>query len=91
MLLPCQVNTRHFCLVYCLEERGHIALFYISDYFTSAQNPHHEDLLATVQLLKADTDRDVRYFVTYQTQTDIPEIDTVNIFSFFERTIDLND
>ena len=33
------------------------------DYFTGATNPHHEDLLKTIQSLQADSDRDVRFFV----------------------------
>ncbi|XP_064598728.1 LOW QUALITY PROTEIN: serine/threonine-protein phosphatase 4 regulatory subunit 1-like [Liolophura sinensis] len=33
-----------------------------SDYFTSYQNPHHEELLQSIQSLKSDSDKDVRYF-----------------------------
>ncbi|ELT87826.1 hypothetical protein CAPTEDRAFT_156976 [Capitella teleta] len=33
-----------------------------SDYLTSAQNPHHCDLLEACTSLKGDTDRDVRYY-----------------------------
>ena len=63
------------------------------DYLTSAQNPHHESLLSTVQHLKSDSDRDVRYFISYHQTShndDIPHIDSVNIVNFFERTIELN-
>ena len=34
-----------------------------ADYFTGAQNPHHADLLSTIQALQTDSDRDVRFFV----------------------------
>ena len=44
------------------------------DYFLSSQNPHHESLLTTVQKLKSDTDRDVRYFVSFQEETRLAEI-----------------
>jgi hypothetical protein len=44
------------------------------EYFTSANNPHHEDLLKTVQQLQSDKDRDVRYFVsTPQTADSVTE------------------
>jgi uncharacterized protein YpmB len=45
-------------------------LLAFAEYFTSANNPHHEDLLKTVQQLQSDKDRDVRYFVS-NPQTDI--------------------
>ncbi len=35
-----------------------------SDYFTSASNPHHEELLKTMTAMQSDSDRDVRYFVS---------------------------
>ena len=48
-----------------------------ADYLTGPTNPHHEDLLKTVQQLQADRDRDVRYFVgagpaSQQTHTSLP-------------------
>ena len=45
-----------------------------TEYFTSANNPHHEDLLKTVQQLQSDQDRDVRYFVSTP-QTDMTAAD----------------
>ena len=38
----------------------------VSDYFTSSQNPHHEELIASLQVLQTDKDRDVRYFSCQQ-------------------------
>ena len=58
-------------------------VLFFADYLTSSQNPHHETLLATVQKLKSDSDRDVRYFVAFQEETLLEEItDSVNLVSF---------
>ena len=51
-----------------------VLLIVSADYFLSSQNPHHESLLTTVQKLKSDTDRDVRYFVSFQEETRLAEI-----------------
>ncbi|BFZ19203.1 hypothetical protein BsWGS_22242 [Bradybaena similaris] len=42
------------------------------DYFTSQQNPYHEDLVDTQQKLQSDADKDVRYFATQQSETLLP-------------------
>ncbi|XP_046359884.1 serine/threonine-protein phosphatase 4 regulatory subunit 1-like isoform X1 [Haliotis rufescens] len=39
------------------------------EYFTSQRNPQHEELIATLQKLQADTDRDVRFFVSQHPET----------------------
>ncbi|KAK3765828.1 hypothetical protein RRG08_026297 [Elysia crispata] len=41
------------------------------DYFTTQQNPYHEDLVQTQQKLQSDVDKDVRYFSCQQPETDI--------------------
>ncbi|RUS92186.1 hypothetical protein EGW08_000039, partial [Elysia chlorotica] len=41
------------------------------DYFTTQQNPYHEDLVQTQQRLQSDVDKDVRYFSCQQPETDI--------------------
>ncbi|XP_067652589.1 serine/threonine-protein phosphatase 4 regulatory subunit 1-like isoform X1 [Haliotis asinina] len=41
------------------------------EYFTSQQNPQHEELIATLQKLQTDTDRDVRFFVSQHPETTI--------------------
>ena len=42
----------------------------LPDYFTSSQNPHHEELIASLQGLQSDKDRDVRYFACLQANSD---------------------
>ncbi|KAL8581155.1 hypothetical protein ACOMHN_033602 [Nucella lapillus] len=41
------------------------------DYYTSSQNPCHEELLAVLQALQTDKDRDVRFYSTQQPEMDI--------------------
>ncbi|XP_005112857.1 serine/threonine-protein phosphatase 4 regulatory subunit 1 isoform X2 [Aplysia californica] len=41
------------------------------DYFTTQQNPYHEDLVHTQQRLQTDVDKDVRYFSSLQPGSDI--------------------
>ncbi|XP_076448867.1 serine/threonine-protein phosphatase 4 regulatory subunit 1-like isoform X2 [Babylonia areolata] len=41
------------------------------DYFTSSQNPCHEELVSVLQALQTDKDRDVRFFSSQQPDTDI--------------------
>lgn len=55
-----------------------IALFF-TDYLTSAHNPHHDDLLKTVQQLQSDSDKDVRFFVSLPTQTELGDPDTIPV------------
>ena len=40
------------------------------DYFTSHQNPYHEDLVHTQQKLQTDCDKDVRFFSSLQPGSD---------------------
>ncbi|KAK6178211.1 hypothetical protein SNE40_013021 [Patella caerulea] len=40
------------------------------EFFTSQSNPHHEDLIQTLQSLQTDVDRDVRYFASHPRDTD---------------------
>ena len=44
---------------------------YISEYFNSDNNPRCNELMSTINRLKADTDPDVRYFINRLPQTDI--------------------
>lgn len=41
------------------------------DYFTSQHNPYHEDLVHAQQRLQSDADKDVRYFATQQSETEL--------------------
>ncbi|KAH9504961.1 Serine/threonine-protein phosphatase 4 regulatory subunit 1 [Bulinus truncatus] len=41
------------------------------EYFTSQQNPYHEDLVHTQQSLQTDVDKDVRYFASQHPETDL--------------------
>ncbi|XP_074644442.1 serine/threonine-protein phosphatase 4 regulatory subunit 1-like [Tubulanus polymorphus] len=51
-----------------------------SEYFTSYKNPHHEELLRTIQTLKSDADKDVRHFISHPPDSNSQHIeDTVPV------------
>ncbi|XP_078608792.1 serine/threonine-protein phosphatase 4 regulatory subunit 1-like isoform X10 [Branchiostoma floridae x Branchiostoma japonicum] len=49
------------------------------DYFSSEQNPEHETLLHAIEILKMDTDRDVRFYASLppNPRTNSPDVDLV--------------
>ncbi|CAL1530665.1 unnamed protein product [Lymnaea stagnalis] len=52
------------------------------EFFTTQQNPYHEDLVQTQQRLQCDADKDVRYFATQQPGTELShDHDMVGIIS----------
>lgn len=51
---------------------------FLTEYFTSSRNPHHDELLKAETRLKSDTDRDVRYFASLSPQASIEHHQTVS-------------
>ncbi|XP_078689583.1 serine/threonine-protein phosphatase 4 regulatory subunit 1-like isoform X7 [Branchiostoma floridae x Branchiostoma belcheri] len=49
------------------------------DYFSSEQNPEHETLLHAIEILKMDSDRDVRFYASLppNPRTNSPDVDLV--------------
>ena len=39
-----------------------LQIIWFVEYFTGSENPHYDDLIKSEQALKADPDRDVRFF-----------------------------
>lgn len=40
-------------------------MFFVTEYLSSLQNPHYEQLMQVLQTLQADADRDVHYFANF--------------------------
>uniref|UniRef100_A0A2C9JIK6 Uncharacterized protein n=1 Tax=Biomphalaria glabrata TaxID=6526 RepID=A0A2C9JIK6_BIOGL len=60
------------------------------DYFTSHQNPYHEDLVQTQQRLQSDVDKDVRYFASQHPGTELPlSLDMVSNVHWFSPVLGL--